>query len=318
MFAASIRNFASEIHNYVGHAVVAVLYDFEKFFDSIRIDVLAAALKEMEFPMVDAVMALQQHLAPRIVQLQGLNSSSIVVDKSILAGCGLSIPFVYAYLHKGSKHLQEEHASAHHRTYVDDCVHIAFNADQDMVQDILVRAALALRRSFVFQCKLKMSSQSSVVSNFPKLAKRVQNELSDHGITVSSSDASRDLGVLFNASLSRNRSIANQRKANATKRSTRVVKLAKQTRFARKLFVSGVYSQYTWGHQLIGMAPSEVLRLERMAANASGNLHAQRCLVSTLAFTYGKRAGPFMRIIHETSVCTFRSCMSPLPMLQGI
>ena len=47
-------------------------------------------------------MALQMHLAPRAVQVQGLTGEFIRIDKSILAGCGYSVPFVKALLHEGS------------------------------------------------------------------------------------------------------------------------------------------------------------------------------------------------------------------------
>ena len=199
LLAGAVRSFMSEVNVTLGRSVAAIMYDFEKFFDCIQIDVLCSALIDLKFPAVDAIMALQQHLAPRVVQIQELVSKPIVIDKSILAGCGLSVPFVFAYLHEGNSELVNKHGSANHKTYVDDCIHTAAHAEQEIVQTVLVNAAICFRNNFVVLSKLKMSSKSTLVASCPKMANRIRAELADHGIHIQTAQASRDLGLLFNA-----------------------------------------------------------------------------------------------------------------------
>ena len=43
-------------------------------------------------------MALQQHLAPRIIQAQGFCGDPIQITRSILQGCICSVGFTRAYL----------------------------------------------------------------------------------------------------------------------------------------------------------------------------------------------------------------------------
>ena len=61
------------------------------------VELILAAIK-CELPMDVLIMALQQHLAPRIIQAQGFCGDPIQIIRSILQGCICSVGFTRAYL----------------------------------------------------------------------------------------------------------------------------------------------------------------------------------------------------------------------------
>ena len=70
-----------------------VLWDFEKFFDTIDLHVLVKEAAEVGFPVSDMLMALQVHVGDRLLQRKRVFSESIAPVNSILAGCIYSVAF---------------------------------------------------------------------------------------------------------------------------------------------------------------------------------------------------------------------------------
>ena len=72
------------------------VFYLQKFFDTVQPRPLCEAFYETSFPLLDAIMGFQIHMAPRVILLNTVPSLPIVVDASILAGCGFSVPWVKA------------------------------------------------------------------------------------------------------------------------------------------------------------------------------------------------------------------------------
>ena len=81
-------------------AVGAMLWDFEKFFDTIGVDTVLAEGLALKFPLTDLVLGLDMHVVPRRLQVHGVVSSPIHVYGSILPGCALAIPFTRIFMRK--------------------------------------------------------------------------------------------------------------------------------------------------------------------------------------------------------------------------
>ena len=100
--AAYTRSLAAETAVRNGEQVGCILWDFTTFFDQLRIEVLVDNASELGFPMIDLILGMQMHTAPRTLMILGAVSSVIVPWKSILPGCGLAIDFARAYVKPGS------------------------------------------------------------------------------------------------------------------------------------------------------------------------------------------------------------------------
>ena len=71
LVAALSRNLAAEIAFFRGKQSIAAFNDFFKFFDTIFLPALIEKLKELSYPCIAACLALQQHVAPRLLKCQG-------------------------------------------------------------------------------------------------------------------------------------------------------------------------------------------------------------------------------------------------------
>ena len=173
---------------------------------------------ETKFPLIDGVMGIQMHLAPRTICVNTIPSLPIRIDASILAGCIYSVPWVRSLLHPGSRIISADHLR--YSTYVDDVSNVAAGSGAD-VQEAIVKCALACNRLVVVKRKFKLSPKSATVASDRKLAIRVATELASHGITVQVCDATRDLGVVFTAGNHRNQKLACVRMSKAKRRANK-------------------------------------------------------------------------------------------------
>ena len=275
LVAAANRSLFSEICVRNKMQVCAALYDLHKFFDTIDPMALVDALKNTQFPPIDAAMGYQMHVAPRVLQVSCISSLPIRVDSSILAGCIYSVPWVKALFQEGSQKAIETsrkvvpHVPHYYSTYVDDVTSLSAGYGPD-VQNMIVSVALALKKHQIVKRKFVLSPKSTIVASDAKLALRVAKELSQYGVDVQVPSAQRDLGVMFTAGTSRCDSLSTQRIARAKKRTSKIIQVSRVCRAARKLFVSRAMPQATWGHQIFGFSPSKILTLRRMAASTTG------------------------------------------------
>ena len=83
----------------LGKTTVLVLWDVEKFFDSLQLDRTIQAAIDLDFPSEILVLGLQVHKAPRLIKACGTLASMIqTTDRSIIAGCTISTSLSRAYL----------------------------------------------------------------------------------------------------------------------------------------------------------------------------------------------------------------------------
>ena len=116
------------------------------------------------------------------------------------------------------------------------------------------------------------------------------------------STSARDVGADFAAGRPHKfarRSILKSRLSKGKVRVSKVSSIAKVNRSARRLFVSSVYTQKTFGHPISGLFRTEVLKLRREAANCSGIFQPGRCLTVSLAVAYGPRGDPHAKLLKD-------------------
>ena len=150
LVAAASRSLVAEIATKNGLKVCGSFFDLQKFFDTVEPRPLLDSFCETQFPLVDACMGFQMHMAPRVILLSTIPSIPIVVDSSILAGCIYSVPWVKSLMHSGSSKISSSHP--YFSTYVDDVSNIAFG-DGAEVQHAIVSCALAFKKLIVVKRK---------------------------------------------------------------------------------------------------------------------------------------------------------------------
>ena len=314
--AALGRNLLAEVAFWIGQVFGAALNDFHKFFDTIDVSVLMQEAIKCQYPPVDMALALQQHLAPRTIQVSGYSSKLINITHSILAGCRQSVPLTRALLKGEMSRIAELHKRdmsyeeglvALPKVFVDDTSMACKATDPSQVQSSLVNVLLHFAKS-VKRLNLSLSPKAMLSISHPSIAKTLQKELKQYNLHFNlpnSREGARDLGISNTAGIHRPSSIFINRKKSTKNRKTKIKILSKINRLAKVLYSSSAFPAETWGHQAAGMSPSHILSLERDAVSCTG-LRVGHCRITALRIFYGAMTTPYARIIREVVVSWFR------------
>ena len=323
LFAAVIRNVEAEIAHWLDMYVGGIFNDFVKFFDSMNINILLEEAIRTEYPPVEMCMAIQQHMAPRTIQIHQFVSKPIQIWNSIIAGCKQSIPMTRVYFLRGmpevnksgcrpklqdidNKNIVEEVEAkideqvGKSRLYVDDCAQSATDPIESRFYNKLGNSFMKFNKLRI-KLKLGLSNKGVICCSDYMVAKRLQKELrSNYGVEYQVARSCRDIGVSYTAGKSRPTTELIKKFDGAWSRNRKIAGLSKINRGARKLFSASGFSASVWGHPACGLSVSMMIQLERRAANSTGVRAEGRCRHMTLTACYGYRGHPKARIFRET------------------
>ena len=136
--AAYLRGLQVEIATRNGEHSGVILWDFRKFFDNVRLQLVYDSARALGFPLIDLVLGLQMHLAPRRLNYNGAVSAQIVTYQSIIAGCALAISFTKALLLEPLSQLVAANTSVDQTVYVDDFSQAAVGNLYDVVSNLAI------------------------------------------------------------------------------------------------------------------------------------------------------------------------------------
>ena len=118
--AALVRNVRAELAASLNLHSAAVFNDYHKFFDTMDIEILIREAIANDFPLAELLLALLQHLSPRIIQVSGVSSPPTSVYRRILAGCKFSKAFTAVYLQSSMRELESDFKEASLGVFMDD------------------------------------------------------------------------------------------------------------------------------------------------------------------------------------------------------
>ena len=98
--AALVRELRHEIANHLGACTGGIYFDMAKFYDTLDPNIVLEKADNLGFDVSLLLLALQVHMAPRILRAGQAYSDVVHPAKSILAGCGKSIAWTRAVLHQ--------------------------------------------------------------------------------------------------------------------------------------------------------------------------------------------------------------------------
>ena len=276
------------------------------FFDTIDINILLEQALYSEYPTTSICLAMQQHLAPRVIQVSGFASEPVSITHSILAGCQQSVALTRALLNKNMSKLAKEHPDAPPCVFVDDTAMVCSFPKWSQVQNTLAACLIQFAKC-VRRLNLSLSPKAVLAVSDFKLGKSLQKELELHGIffNIASRQGARDLGVSHSAGTSRPATILVNRKTKIIQRKNRINNIAKISRRAKILYTGSALPAETWGHQASGLSPSHILAIERDAIRCTG-IGTGYCRTIALRVFYGPYTTPYARIIKELVISWFR------------
>jgi len=306
LIAAAYRGLHAEIYNYTEEQVIGVFHDFEKFFDTIDLAILLEKAVEAQFPIIDLLITMLQHMAPRIIQCDSFCIRTIINNTSILAGCKHSMALTRVLFLTGVHKLCIDNPLAAPKIYVDDTAMLTAG-DQDTALLTMSKAV----KDFLAMAKLlglTLGKKGVVVAKKTYAARLLVQEIKDMGTTYNVAESTRDLEVDFSFSKNQKvrKSILKTRIKNSQGALNKIyIKLAKISRRARVLFSGAGFSKATWGHQTSGLSYQEWSKIEVAAVNAAG-FGKGRCRYTALCVAYGPEGHPFGRGIKELFILWFK------------
>ena len=216
LYAALYRNLFAEIAHWLGEAPIAIFNDYYKFFDTIDIKILLQKCNEHDFPLIDSAILLQQHLAPRVIQANGLLSLAMEVSNSILAGCGYSWDLTRALQIDLLSNINNTHSHANIKSFIDDISMFAKGKMDHYVLQVLIPAEITFGEG-VKKLGLTLSPEGNIVGSTTRIIQSFLKEiktLTKDNIIVVPIRSARDVGVCFTAGKARPKDIINNRLKN--------------------------------------------------------------------------------------------------------
>lgn len=258
LLAALKRNLLSEIAHWSGMRSGAMFNDYNKFFDTINISKLLEEAVYCKFPFKQMSFALQQHLAPRMLQTNGYSSRVASIFKSILAGCKFSVAFTKSLTQRLLTQIHEEQPKANLGVHVDDTSMMSFGIHNDDVVDPLINS-MDIFQKMVRKLDLKLSPKAAVTASNPTIVNLLSSELGKMGLVFKTPSCARDLGIDYNSGKMRQSRSFLKRFRKASNKFTKIKSLASISRGSRNLFTGSAFSSSTWGHQASALSDSHII-----------------------------------------------------------
>ena len=143
-------------------------------------------------------MAMQQHLAPRVIQVANCCGEPIVINKSILAGCRQSVPMTRAIVYRMMNKLCKDNPGVTPKVYVDDTSFIAYGKSNVEVYEKIAKSQLQFH-DLASKLGFKFSDKSAIVASSNKMGRQLQKEFLSHGLKFEVKSDARGLGITFTA-----------------------------------------------------------------------------------------------------------------------
>ena len=276
------RGIITSLHRSIGNEVVTILWDLEKFFDTVRPQYVAQLALARGYPPRLLALGMLVHTAARTLCLNDATSTPSMPWTSILAGCMQSMAFAKVFLQGMLSDLNAKYSPTSFESWVDDV-----NQSTAGPKAIVRTQAPAAARSFVVAARAlgcRISSKSTIVASSLELARHVQKQLAPY-VRVEVATHGRDLGIDYSATKRRSIHVFAKRMKLAKARLRRIKAIAKKHKEAKKLVKTGFKPQATWGHAAKGMSPTAVRQYRANFATAQSSWRHGTCSTTLLAIT---------------------------------
>ena len=183
-----------EVSYALGHATGAIMWDLEKFYDSINWEYMVKWALETKFDPTILLVGLSMHTAPRRIRVGPFVGEAMDVNTSVVAGCGLAVKWSKIMLYHTLQQTHHQVPKALTDSFYGDMVTRA-RGSPSAVFTALVDAATLLAK-LLAGAGLKCSvEKSTITTSDPKLTTLLQKELKKRGVPLKVGRACADLGV---------------------------------------------------------------------------------------------------------------------------
>ena len=231
--------FADEVATYSQQQAMKILWDLEKFYDSIKVPKLIQRACELGYPVQLLALGTQMHCAPRIIRAYHHHVYCEHPANSIIAGRTQSNQFARIMLHTILEGTINHVPTVKLRSFVDDICQTSYGSDalEDMID-----SAKELVAGFK-SSGLKISTKSKILSTSREWGRVLARSLAKMGVTVTVTHQAKDLGIDSTLGIKRTTTTIKKRILAGRRRTFRIKILRQATHKAAKLFPAGAMPQ---------------------------------------------------------------------------
>ena len=288
--AGLMRSLLDEMACLRGVTTATLLWDLEKFYDSISLLKLAEKGVALGYAPLALLLTIQTYAAPRYLKAGQAWDCGQQVTTSIAAGCGRAIRMTRILLYDILEKAHMESPAVQCRSYVDDLTQRAQGSPEELVKQLTEAGVMLHDR--LRQERLVISPKSAFTCNDRAVAEKLHRRLGRHGVKIRRATWVRDLGIANSSGKRRVVKLRDGRLRMAGLRVLRIRRLLKMAPAAKKLVLTGYKPQAIWGHSAVGMAPQQVARMRAATAKCCGGNVAGRCATTLIHFTFGELGDP--------------------------
>ena len=280
----------------MGVPVIEILWDMEKFYDTLDPVAVGRAGLKFNYPAVPLYLGLLVHSSARVISANSCISDFVVPERSILAGCTQSIAWTRLFLFELLDYLHRAYRPTTIQSWVDDLSQRT-QGPESLVTRMAEACAVELAQGIADRGG-KVSNKSIIMASSSRLAKRVQTSLEARGFSLKVAQTGRDLGVDATCTKRRSIKVFKHRYRLGMNRAARIASLTRVTKKAKKLANTGARPQLTWGHQAKGVAPTMIRKIKAALGHATGARRRGVCTTTAIMLDQevGKDPEVFLRV----------------------
>ena len=196
--AAVLTAFGDEMAHYTGQEVAKILWDMEKFYDSLDICKLIDRANYLGYPSKLIAMGMIMHMAPRVIRAYEHHMEVGLPANGIIAGCTQSNHFARIFLYTVILALGEGSPYGEIRTFVDDIAQTERGKEtyplftsKDLIVLHTVRRARILIRE-LRESNLVISEKTVVLANRKSTRLEIVRKLAREGLVCGHGLAAKD------------------------------------------------------------------------------------------------------------------------------
>ena len=295
--AVALRSALDESVKALKLECATLFLDLSKFYDNIQWAHLLDAALTLGYSPLPFALALNLHMAPRILKSKEGYSTPIHPTTGIVAGCAQAHLFAKMVLFGAMKELHAALFGIWARQYVDDLAIRAQGLVRHVVQHLVAAAGILQHQLQAIQQPIN-NKKTCFTASSNGMAEALQAGFEAIGFGAQQVAEQKDLGITTNSAGRRVRTAAKKREARARGRARKVRLLSRRFVKARKLFATGVSPQAKYGQAVMGFSPTTIAGLRAMAARSLA-VPAGACTSVAIALLMGEGQDPSIKTRQE-------------------
>ncbi len=265
-----------------GATFAALLLDMEKCFEVVPHDILAREAEHLGYPLQLLRLSLASYRLPRVLSADGAFSAEVIAERGIAAGSGLATAELRVLLIRLLDRVRAAHPSLKLSAYVDDISADATSTSANVVATVSAAGRMLCQGLLDLGLRLSLSGKCVVIATAPTVSRQIAHKLVDFGIKAA--DRAKNLGTGIGGGRRRNATVQKKRWGALKARLGRFASLLRQGFSVARLFRTGVTASFTYGDDVLGVAPSTLEARRRTVASAIAETAAGRSVDATLVY----------------------------------